>query len=105
MLGMIRTEFRKPHKNDMNPAQINELLVKAESNISYLKMITPSKIAVNHKDSGEVSTSDGNRGRSGSRVHSNWTGSNMDPDSVARHNASLKRAGFRNNSHAKGGMF
>ena len=33
---------------------------------------------------------------------SNWDGSNMDPDSVARHNRSLRRAGFRDNAHAKG---
>jgi len=26
----------------------------------------------------------------------------MDPDSVARHNRSLRRAGFRDNAHAKG---
>jgi hypothetical protein len=32
----------------------------------------------------------------------NWTGSNIDPDSLARHNASLKRMGFRDNAHAKG---
>ena len=32
----------------------------------------------------------------------NWTGSNINPDSLARHNASLKRMGFRDNAHAKG---
>lgn len=33
---------------------------------------------------------------------SNWDGGNMDPDSVSRHNRSLRRAGFRDNAHAKG---
>ena len=28
--------------------------------------------------------------------------SNMDPDSVARHNGLLRRAGFTDNAHAKG---
>mmetsp|Transcript_19291 Transcript_19291/g.25041 ORF Transcript_19291/g.25041 Transcript_19291/m.25041 type:complete len:137 (+) Transcript_19291:63-473(+) len=32
----------------------------------------------------------------------NWDGKNMDPDSVARHHHTLKRAGFVNNAHAKG---
>ena len=36
---------------------------------------------------------------------SNWTGKNMDPDAVARHYAGLKRAGFKDNTHAKGGFF
>ena len=34
--------------------------------------------------------------------YSNWHGSNIDPDSLARHNRGLKRAGFVNNAHAKG---
>lgn len=36
------------------------------------------------------------------RPTSNWTGNNMDPDSVSRHYRSLKRAGFSDNNHAKG---
>ena len=36
------------------------------------------------------------------RPITNWHGKNMDPDSVARHNRSLKRAGFKNNRQAKG---
>lgn len=36
------------------------------------------------------------------RPVTNWHGRNMDPDSVARHYRSLKRAGFKNNRHAKG---
>jgi hypothetical protein len=102
MLKMIRTQFRKEVSD---PKEVTKLLAKAQSNISYMKMITPK--ASDAKDRGEqsfaVDKKDGSR--VASRVHTNWTGSNMDPDSVARHNASLKRAGFRNNFHAKGGMF
>ena len=36
---------------------------------------------------------------------SNWSGNNLDPDSVTRHRNSLTRAGFRDNNHAKGGLF
>lgn len=34
--------------------------------------------------------------------YTNWTGGNLDPDSVARHQHLLGRAGFRDNAHAKG---
>lgn len=34
--------------------------------------------------------------------YTNWDGGNPDPDSVARHYHGLKRAGFRDNAHAKG---
>ena len=36
------------------------------------------------------------------RPVSNWTGSNMDPDSVKRHWHTLKRAGFKNHQHVQG---
>lgn len=108
MLTMIRNEFRNPEKQNLDSSQIRELLIKAQSNISYLKMITPKD--KNHKDNGETTKTfnnndSSNKMYSNNRVHSNWTGTNMDPDSIARHNASLKRAGFRNNNHAKGGYF
>lgn len=38
-------------------------------------------------------------------AYSNWDGSNMDPDNVRRHQHQLSRMGFRNNRHAKGGIF
>ncbi len=33
---------------------------------------------------------------------SNWTGTNMDPDSVKKHYNTLKRAGFRDNKDVMG---
>lgn len=41
------------------------------------------------------------RGAKG-RVHTNWDGKNLDPESVKRHRQQLKRCGFVNNAHAKG---
>eukprot|EP00624_Nannochloropsis_granulata_P002393 evm.model.NODE_22070_length_83641_cov_42.053585.23 len=38
-------------------------------------------------------------------AYSNWDGSNMDPDNVRRHQYQLSRMGFRDNTHAKGGIF
>jgi hypothetical protein len=52
-----------------------------------------------------ASTVDGEvtlRDNAGGRVHTNWDGKNLDPDSVRRHKQQLKRAGFVNNLHAKG---
>ena len=39
------------------------------------------------------------------RPESNWHGGNLDPDQVKRHYQGLKRAGFRDNNHVKGGLF
>jgi hypothetical protein len=36
------------------------------------------------------------------RVVSSYDGTNLDPESVTRHKKSLRRAGFVNNTHAKG---
>lgn len=47
---------------------------------------------------GETTLRDGTN----SRVISPYDGKNLDPESVTRHKKSLRRAGFTNNSHAKG---
>ena len=36
------------------------------------------------------------------RPVSNWTGSNMDPDSVKRHYRGLQRAGFKDHAQVQG---
>lgn len=108
-LNTIRKEFRKYNDTSTNNANINidELLKKANSNLNYLKMITPK--SKQHQDEGAVNTKLTNNktdiNKNSRRPVSNWTGNNMDPDSVRRHYNSLKRAGFRDNNHAKGGMF
>ena len=76
-----------------------------DGRIAYLRMTTPRRPAsqkgrtsIVYRNGEKV---DAARERDKAKW-SNWDGSNMDPDSVARHNRSLRRAGFRDNAHAKG---
>ena len=88
-----------------DPAEAARLVDAFDGRIAYLRMTTPRRPA---SQKGRTS----NVYRNGEKVDaarerdkakwSNWDGSNMDPDSVARHNRSLRRAGFRDNAHAKG---
>lgn len=70
-------------------------------------MITPKHIYKSvvtgaESESVKIIYSDGKSENKGKPIVTNWHGSNLDPDSVSRHNRSLKRAGFQNNRHAKG---
>ena len=109
MLNQIRSEFRG-NATESSPERVSELIKKAQSSMSYIKVITPrtrssgpqdgvTKLVFNGNGS---STSDGTSKASSFKPITNWTGSNINPDSLARHNASLKRMGFRDNAHAKG---
>eukprot|EP01041_Mallomonas_annulata_P005504 gene5504-11092_t len=102
VMGQIRLEFRK-NISESNPAIIAELLNKAASSLGFLKIITP-KEQKSQQGTTRIVYSDGSDASSGSnfRPVTNWHGSNMDPDSVRRHQHSLKRAGFKGNSDAKG---
>lgn len=98
-LAKIKSEFRL-HRNEQNVEKIQEMIKKAESSLSYLKIITPKRFG---GQQGYTKITFGeNKIQDGGRAVSNWTGNNMDPDSVKRHYVGLKRAGFRDNSHAKG---
>jgi hypothetical protein len=92
---------------------VEELIKKAVSTIGFLRMQTPKrksghrltnieqeKIEKEKIANAENSTKPTDLIKT--KPTSNWTGSNMDPDMVARHDRSLKRAGFRDNAHAKG---
>ena len=91
--------------------RIKEHLEKAMSTLGFLRMSTP-KIKNNHrltlseieeqKKNIENTPSPGPAGPIVTRPISNWTGNNLDPDSVKRHYMNLKRAGFKDNAHAKG---
>ena len=83
--------------------RIYELVKKANSSLGYLKIITPrtqksqtgiTKIVLNENSNDTKS--------SYFKPTSNWSGTNLDPCSVKRHQNSLKRAGFKNNADAKG---
>mmetsp|Transcript_5158 Transcript_5158/g.7848 ORF Transcript_5158/g.7848 Transcript_5158/m.7848 type:complete len:142 (-) Transcript_5158:130-555(-) len=105
ILKDVREGFRKDI-NESDPDRIDELIMKAHSKLSFLRMVTPkttrdaigiTKIA--YIDGKMLEGQGENRGKA---ALSNWDGSNMDPDSVSRHYHGLKRAGFVDNSHAKG---
>ena len=75
-----------------------------DGRIAYLRMTTPrrprfakGRTSIVYRNGEKV---DAARERDKAKW-SNWDGSNMDPDSVARHNRSLRRAGFRDNAHAR----
>lgn len=113
-LQELRQTFRK------NAALTDEMEIKtciqqAGEKIAYLRIMTPKKSSNTAAEEGNtkrwIYTKDGpvqvegsgaGTARDGGRVLSNWTGSNMDPCSVKRHNTQLKRMGFQNNLHAKG---
>ena len=111
-VAQIRLEFRK-HATESSQANVAKLLEKASSTISYLKVVTPRKpfqqggvTRMIFGPSGCIDASDNVTdpkllGKSGKAI-SNWTGKNMDPDSVKRHYRGLSRAGFRSNSDVKG---
>lgn len=91
--------------------RIEECINTAMSKLGYLRMQTPKRASGHRLTNVEVekinkdSENKKNSGKPDSiktRPMSNWSGSNMDPDAIERHHRSLKRAGFRDNAHAKG---
>lgn len=99
-IEQIKEGFRNG-KNISDPKEIHAMLEKASSTIGYLKIVTP-RSPLTHVQSGKTKTVFGEEGFKRGRAVSNWTGSNMDPDSVRRHQRSLERAGFKNNADMKG---
>ena len=105
----IREGFRA-NATEANQDKVAELLKDATSRLGFLRMVTPSRslkstAATTTEQTGSttyVYNADGVVRKRDRAAHSNWSGSNMDPDSVSRHTASLSRAGFRNNADAKG---
>lgn len=93
----IKEEFRK-HSTESDAKRIEDLLKHASSTLGFLKIVTPK---YPNEQSGPSRVVFGDSSRP-SRAVTNWTGSNMDPDSVSRHYRSLKRAGFTDNKSAKG---
>jgi hypothetical protein len=96
----IKVEFRK-NMRETNKDKIGDLLAVAESKLGYLKIITPKRRS-NQQGYTKMTFGDAGDVTSGGKAVSNWTGHNMDPDTVKRHYRGLKRAGYKNNSHAKG---
>jgi hypothetical protein len=82
--------------------RISKALQEAYSSISYVKMITPKSMQEKSDGVTRIVLPGGEDNKGAKKPMTNWHGRNLDPDSVARHNRSLKRAGFLNNQHAKG---
>lgn len=99
-IAQIKEGFRSG-KSLSDPQDIQKMLEKANSTLGYLKIVTP-KSAQNKVQTGKTTVVFGDNSMKLGRAVSNWTGSNMDPDSIRRHNQSLKRAGFKNNADMKG---
>lgn len=104
----MRDSFRK-NASEVDPEKIATALKAANSSIGYVKMMTPKHLqksdSTDKPEGGITRIIIGDKANNGRSPMSNWSGSNMDPDSVRRHERSLKRAGFDNNRHAKGPAF
>jgi hypothetical protein len=101
----LRSKFRAPlETND----SLDDRLKKAESRLSFLRMSTPKRRSRGesgkwiYKDGERLEAVDGTLRDGAGRVVSNWSGNNLDPQSVSTHRKQLKRVGFQNNLHAKG---
>lgn len=104
IIKQIKVEFRKS-SDISDPNHIKQLLEKANSTLGYIKMITPRTVSNQTGTFRKVYANDSTdnlQTKSAKKAMSNWHGTNIDPDSSARHYKSLKRAGFINNDHAKG---
>ena len=107
-VDMARKQLRSDFRRDSRQGEtINDRIQRAGEQIAYLRIVTPKERPSNqsgrwiYKDGQRIEGGKGSK-RAGDRVHSNWDGKNLDPCSVKRHVQGLKRAGFRNNLHAKG---
>lgn len=104
----LRQSFRKNANADTSA--IPNLLKEAENKASFLRIMTPKKRSTEeggtttylYRNNGEIEQGGKGTKHKTSQVHSNWDGKNLDPCSVKRHYAGLRRAGFVNNLHAKG---
>ncbi len=99
----IQHAFRS-NSNETSSTKINELVAKAQSSLGYLKIITPKSTPNGEGYTKIVFNSNQSTKSGGSKAVSNWTGKNLDPDSVKRHYDTLKRIGYKNNQDPKGPM-
>lgn len=65
-------------------------------------MVTPKSIRDKHDGITRITLQNTDDSSLSKRPITNWHGKNLDPDAVSRHTHTLKRAGFKNNRHAKG---
>mmetsp|Transcript_14516 Transcript_14516/g.18963 ORF Transcript_14516/g.18963 Transcript_14516/m.18963 type:complete len:143 (-) Transcript_14516:70-498(-) len=108
-LTSLREGFRRNH--NVSGEKATNLFKEAEKKAAYLRITTPLSCQRHRGQRAGTTTyvhgADGlEEGKSTllkkGTIVSNWDGKNLDPCSVKRHNSQLRRAGFMNNSHAKG---
>jgi hypothetical protein len=95
----IKSEFRQ-HKDVENMDQIESLLKKGNSSLSFLKTITPKIYTT--QDTGSnvfvikngqiIEKTDQNKNQ---KALSNWREGNIDPDALKKHEQLLKRQQFQ----------
>ena len=124
VLQEIRAKFRRPVAATTSEGgeTAETRLKQAHDRLSFLRIssvkVTPRRVIGSSSSGSETSSGttrwvyrDGQklehvagtlRDAATGRVISPYDGKNLDPESVTRHRKSLKRAGFVNNSHAKG---
>jgi hypothetical protein len=102
--GQSVSEIREQFRANMGSASedVAKLLEKANSSLGYLKIVTPRGRQAQGGVTKLVFGAAAGGSDPGRKAMTNWTGSNMDPDSVKRHQNILKRTGFKNNAEAKG---
>lgn len=107
LLQELREKFRGPLDDNET---MEQRLKDAESRLSLLRMKS-KKSQQRGKSAGRWVYRNGERLEadeegtirdSKGKVVSNWNGKNLDPESVKLHRQQLRRAGFVNNTHAKG---
>ena len=94
----------RKHADAADPATIEKLLGKANSTLGYLRIVSP-RGARQGPQQGVTRITFGPTGAEAARpgkAVSNWSGSNVDPDALKRHQRSLSRAGFKGHRDAKG---
>ena len=99
----LRTKFRVPLADEKD---LEDRIREAGEKIAFLRIITPKTKSEGggrwvYKNGEPIEDGD-TTSIVGRRVINGFTGYNLDPCMVKRHNVSLKRAGFANNLHAKG---
>ena len=104
-LSAVRAELRA-NRGVAEAGEVARLVEAFEGRVAYLRMTTPRRARQQRGASRVIYGADGSKKTVGTArdkaAYSNFDGSNLDPDAVARHNHTLRRAGFRDNAHAKG---
>lgn len=104
-LSQLRSEFRKPLALN---EELKDRLQHAESRLSFIRMTTVKNNSTGktgkwiYRNGEKLEAVNGTLRDSSGRVVSNWSGNNLDPESVTTHRKQLRRMGFKGNAHAKG---